>query len=409
MSNNIVVTLGDVEFSNLEVPSKMPLGGRQTLVEHKLVGGNKIVDAMGFFEVPKSWTGIFFGSNADARAKHLAYLCEQGKPLYLTWHQYSFIVVIEDFTYDFERINKIPYAIACCVIKDNTAKPVDTVNLDPYTTVDDDFERIAAAYESMILDSYWLETVGNDELEENIPNLKTAWQNINGAMNATSQQIMNVKSAIQDVQNSVTRQIASASNFLQTVTTLGGVLPNNPLANNTSRMMLSVRNVNNSAQLMNMQNLLGVSDRNLNQLAISINSKTTQKNQNNLFTLPTTQVVRNTNLYALASMYYKDAMKWVLIAKENKLTSPYIIEPITLFIPIDGDSGDLLYETQYKDTSTRIHSFAIPTIVPQTTLTPAPTIIADPIPQIGILFDEDSGSKLYDELTGAWVNVEQLD
>lgn len=43
--------------------------------------------------------------------------------------------------------------------------------------------------------------------------------------------------------------------------------------------------------------------------------------------------VMNTNLFALAAKYYNDATQWILIARANGLSDPFIAGPVVLVIP----------------------------------------------------------------------------
>lgn len=46
-----------------------------------------------------------------------------------------------------------------------------------------------------------------------------------------------------------------------------------------------------------------------------------------------TVTVSSTDLYRLAATYYGDATQWRLIAEQNGLTDPVVLQPITLQIP----------------------------------------------------------------------------
>ena len=65
------LSLGDVLFADLEVPDHITFGGEQALTVHKLVGGTRIIDAMGRDDMPLEWSGWFMGAEALSRARYL--------------------------------------------------------------------------------------------------------------------------------------------------------------------------------------------------------------------------------------------------------------------------------------------------------------------------------------------------
>ena len=61
------ITLGSIVFQDFEIPQEMPFGGAHMLVVKKLVGGDRVIDAMGRDDAEKAWSGRFRGSAAEAR------------------------------------------------------------------------------------------------------------------------------------------------------------------------------------------------------------------------------------------------------------------------------------------------------------------------------------------------------
>ena len=116
------VMLGPVVFTGLETPEKAPWGGKQKLVVHKLVGGLRVIDAMGRDDMDISWSGILEGPLATPRALQLDQLRVQGNQLPLTWDVLSWTVVVGEFKADYTRLNWIPYSISCVVVQDNSAQ-----------------------------------------------------------------------------------------------------------------------------------------------------------------------------------------------------------------------------------------------------------------------------------------------
>ena len=342
--SNVVVTLGDFAFTNFEVPTKMPLGGDQHIKQHDLPGGTRIIDALGYFNAPIEWNGLFFGIDSVSRAKYLETLAAIGNPLSLKWDEFSYDVLIESFKYDFMRVNQIPYTMKCVILKNN-ANPVTTLTVieDTDTSISDfivAMEQYVAEID--VTDDTTEPPVATTVTKTNA--LLSALRAVNSFIRATVATINNIKGMIKDIQNTITQQIASISNFAQTITTLGGILPNNSLSNSIAKMSSTVASVNNRVQLMNLSNTLKIMDRNLTTVKTAgVTDSSSIMIKDTRIQLPATETVQNTSLYALASKYYQDATKWTVIAQENGLTSPYITQAITLRIPVNKKgSGGLI-------------------------------------------------------------------
>jgi hypothetical protein len=119
----VVLTLGPIFFSGFEVPDSLPWGGSHTLVVKKLVGGDRVIDAMGRDDEDLAWSGRFRGDAAETRAAELDYLRVQGQQLVLAWSSRRYLVVIRSFKADFRQFNEIPYSISCTVLQD-LASPI---------------------------------------------------------------------------------------------------------------------------------------------------------------------------------------------------------------------------------------------------------------------------------------------
>lgn len=131
------VTLGPLVFQDYEVPERIPFGGQQRLVTHKLPGGDRITDAMGRDDAPIAWSGYFSGPGAMDRARQLDALRVAGDVLPLTWGGLYYSVQIESATLDYKYGSWIPYHISCCILRDeaaaqqqqeNNPTPTDDVN-----------------------------------------------------------------------------------------------------------------------------------------------------------------------------------------------------------------------------------------------------------------------------------------
>jgi hypothetical protein len=117
----VVLTLGSTVFQDFEIPQEMPFGGSHMLVVKKLVGGDRVIDAMGRDDAEKAWSGRFRGSQAEAKARTLDQLRIGGQQQLLTWSSLRYLVVIDRFEAKFQQPFEIPYSISCTVIQDLSA------------------------------------------------------------------------------------------------------------------------------------------------------------------------------------------------------------------------------------------------------------------------------------------------
>jgi hypothetical protein len=115
-----VLALGPIIFSDFSIPERMPFGGSQMLKKHKLIGGQRVIDTLGPDDRDLTWSGIFWGDNALAAAQEVDALRALGQPLGLSWGGGSYIVVIESFTPDVQRLPQcVPYSITVVIARNN--------------------------------------------------------------------------------------------------------------------------------------------------------------------------------------------------------------------------------------------------------------------------------------------------
>lgn len=112
------VTIGGITLSDWEIPEKINFGGRQAHTVHKLIGGDRVVDAMGPDPEDVRWSGMFRGPSALERATALDALRASGAEVPLFYLNRFVMVVISDFRADAERPYEIPYSITCTVTQD---------------------------------------------------------------------------------------------------------------------------------------------------------------------------------------------------------------------------------------------------------------------------------------------------
>ncbi|HQU04799.1 MAG TPA: hypothetical protein PLT25_08780 [Acidocella sp.] len=152
-----LVTLGPVQFTGMEVPESLPLGGSQKLVVFEKPGGERVIQAMGRSDVPISWAGYLEGPNAESRMQLLDGLRLSAQPIQLAFGQSSYQVVVASFLASYKRSNWIPYRLAVTILADNAAsfaasQPslLDSLNSDLNAAAGFD---VAAAAQAAITDA----------------------------------------------------------------------------------------------------------------------------------------------------------------------------------------------------------------------------------------------------------------
>ena len=315
MKADTTLVLGDLAFSRYEVPEHIQFGGEQALAVHELVGGKRIVDAMGRQDKMLEWSGIFVGENASERAKYLNYLRIAGKPLQLVWDAYYYQVVIKSAVLDFKRFYEIPYSVSCVVVEDRTT-PVSVLTLSSVDQAIGDDMNTANALGAQI---------GDGPLSGLLGTLNTAIGTVSSFAKATQSTINAVLGPIAAVQARVKILIATTGNTIANIATVGGVLPNNPISTSAARLTSQISGFTQLPVLLNLQAVTGRMAANLGTITNTGNSV----------------VTAGGNLFTMASKAYGDATAWTTIARANKLTDPALTGVQTLVIPPtpDGKGG----------------------------------------------------------------------
>ncbi|WDZ97989.1 hypothetical protein Herbaro_09470 [Herbaspirillum sp. WKF16] len=307
MTPDTIVQLGDFEFFRYEVPEKIPFGGEQRLVIHKMVGGKREVQALGADPAPISWSGLFFGETALDRARYVNTLKDTGQEVILLWSEFFYRVVIKEFRADYERFYQIPYQITVEVVED-LSTPVTEIAA---ANVDDMINEDAINMSGMC------DEIGDSELSELMDGLNSAIAAVSDLAKAAQSTINSVLKPLNAVRARVTLLMASVNNTVRNVTTLGGILPNNPIAANAARIL---GQVNAATRLPILQQLDVVSGRMGKNLG-TINSGTKSI------------TMAGGNLYRVAANEYNDAMGWTNIAGANGMVDPVVADVQTVVIP----------------------------------------------------------------------------
>ncbi|MDW3683114.1 hypothetical protein RA280_15415 [Cupriavidus sp. CV2] len=308
-----ILSLGDVLFADLEAPERITFGGGQQLVIHKQVGGTRTIDAMGRDDLPLRWSGTFMGKDALQRARYLDAIRIAGQAVPLAWSELLYTVVVARFEADFEREWMIPYRIICEVVADHSQPQTSLAGPSINDLIGADLSTANSLTAS----------IGNGTLTGLMGTVNSAIAGVSSLANAAQSTINSVLAPIAAVQTQVSVLIASASNTIANVTTLGGIVPNNPISTAAAKLTSQVASFQSLPPLYNLQAVMGRMSANLGGVSGATQQITTAGG----------------NLMQLAANVYGDAKAWTGIAKANKITDPVVQGVQTLNVPVRPDNA----------------------------------------------------------------------
>jgi hypothetical protein len=240
----IPLVLGPIEFQDFEIPSQIPFGGAQLLVVKKLVGGTRVIDAMGRDDIDIKWSGRFRGSLGEVRARTLDLLRVQGQQLLLSWSSLRFLVVIERFEANFQQPFEIPYSISCTVLQD-LSLPILEAAPDPNALIVADINGAVGIEVS---------DVGVSVAVGSVQSAVAAIPQFQGASIA---QIAAVQSSIQVAQTAVTGSQVTNNALVVPTGSVAGVVAGGPPAALAASLSGQADAFSELAQLYQLSALLG--------------------------------------------------------------------------------------------------------------------------------------------------------
>jgi hypothetical protein len=272
---------------------------------------------MGRSDMPLEWSGWFMGENALSRARYLDAQRIAGTSVPLVWSELFYDVVIDRFEADFQREWMIPYRIVCVVVKDHSQPQTSLAGPSINDLINTDLSS------ANILTGQ----IGNSTLTGLMGTVNSAISAVSSFASATASTINGVLQPINAVQQQVSTLIASAANTMTNVTTLGGILPNNPISQSVANIASQVTAYQQSPLLYNLQSVMGRMSTNLGSVTGAAQQVT----------------VAGGNLFQIAAKVYGNAEAWTGIAKANGVSDPVVQGVQTLNIPVTPDnSGGLL-------------------------------------------------------------------
>lgn len=114
----MALLLGSVLFADLELPERIGWAGAHLVATHKLIGGTRVLDAMGADPRPLEWAGRFQGGDAVGRALQVDAMRQSGARVICAFGGLAYEVIVWLFEPDYERPYQVPYRIQCGVVRD---------------------------------------------------------------------------------------------------------------------------------------------------------------------------------------------------------------------------------------------------------------------------------------------------
>ncbi|MCG7388746.1 hypothetical protein [Pantoea sp. ACRSB] len=307
--------LGDFEFLDFEVPERIAIPGRQKTVLHQMVGGKRVIDVLGVEYDPLTWSGVITGSQSGDRVKALEQMRDAGETLTLTLDEYSFKVVITSFVPVYEFIYRRPYSIEVAIVANN-ASPL---KVDALTGA------LQGLLNSDVGQALGLsDTINVSSVTSAVTTVQSAVTQVTDFAHATVEQVQSVVRPIIAAQTLVQQQITQLESAANDITTLGGLVPGNPISKTVSNLLIQADQSTRIPALYSLQNVLGRLNKNVSsgQTADGVRTVT----------------LSGGNLYQVASDQYGDASLWSSIASVNGLSDPQLSGINTLTIPSNPTS-----------------------------------------------------------------------
>ncbi|WP_028534224.1 hypothetical protein [Paludibacterium yongneupense] len=307
--------LGTFEFLDFEIPERIALGAKQQTTVHKLVGGRRVIDVMGVDYDPITWSGIISGKNTAARVRTLEQMRDAGEVLPLTLDEYSFDVLISSFVPTYEWAYRRPYTIELLVRARNDApKRANTLSGALDALINSDVGK------AMNLSN----TINVSSVTDAVTAVQSAVSQVRDIAHATVDAVQSIVKPIVAAQQLVSTTITSLESSLGEITTLGGLVPGNPVSLAVSRTLSQATALTQTSALYQMQNVLGRLNKNVQagQTADGVSSVTQTGG----------------NLCAVAAKAYLDQSLWPGIAMANNRTDPWLTGINTIIIPSNPSS-----------------------------------------------------------------------
>ena len=137
--------LGGIVATDWQIPPRVEgFGGRQRLAVNKVLGGQRVVDALGPDEDEIAWRGRFRGPTALINAQTWDAMRSAGSQQSLFIVGLYRLVVIAQFNFVIEKPYEIPYFIKCIVVQNPMQGQLGAVPGSLDTVVNNDVNAMNA-------------------------------------------------------------------------------------------------------------------------------------------------------------------------------------------------------------------------------------------------------------------------
>ncbi|MGH8220880.1 MAG: hypothetical protein ACREUT_20285 [Steroidobacteraceae bacterium] len=311
---DFTLKLGDFTFQDEEVPEEIAVGGEQRLVTKELIGGIRVVDAMGRIDDDLEWSGWLFGADAGARRALLQSYRVAGTALTLAWSDLRYQVIVKRFSARFKRQYLYAYQISFEVIADltSTAGSGASSSIDEAVSGDLDTANTLAS------------SVNDTGLTSLMSGLSSAVGMVASFSGASPSALNSVLQPLGATSERVATLQTSGDVSLQSAPGFAGIIAGGAgadMAMTFSAQFAAAQQLSSLAQL---SGVLGRMNRNLASAGSSDNTVT----------------AAGTDLFSLSASQYGDATDWTTIAQANGLTDPFVSAGTDLVIPPIADQAD---------------------------------------------------------------------
>lgn len=174
-----VITLGSFAFREFEIPEFINFGGEQKLSVKELVGGTRIIDAMGSSNSDPQWSGLITGQDAMQRAMQLDAMRIAGLTVDFSVFSLKYQVLIASFNFKTERYYQIHYDITLKIVIDFNTINVNNNVIDFTTQTNNDLNSVNTLVKS----------INDPTLNANLLNVNTTFSAIPSEDQATPAQV----------------------------------------------------------------------------------------------------------------------------------------------------------------------------------------------------------------------------
>lgn len=321
------IKLGPVYLKGTEVPSGINFAGRQNVAVHDLYGGGRVAQSLGPADDIISWKAMFVGPLAMKRARYINTFRLSGKPLVLSFSGVMVTCVIVEFKPVYKQIAWVPYSIQLMPVSESWNNPV----VQKTTTHASFLKKLLADANSVR--AWWTATMTTA-----MNSLDTVMNGISDIASVPAATIGGLTTTVTAVQSELNGIQASVENTLLNITTLGGMLPNNPAAAGVSSMANQLNALTTQYQAENLNGIMSITGNTLATAGTSADPflplitpevVTSQRTPG----IKTEIAQAGTSLETVALGAYGDATEWPVIATANGLTDPILQQTQRIIIP----------------------------------------------------------------------------